>query len=1488
MLFNTGKKILGYCSWLFPKKVQLSALTMLLTFAVAHSAYAIPDQAPLFLANPVKPIMMLNMSNDHQLFFKVYDDYGDLTDPAGGEPDGIPDTTYVPKYDYYGYFDSAKCYTYSTSNGRFEPKDAADTDHYCTPGDNEWSGNFLNWSTMTRVDAVRKILYGGLRQTDSSTVTVLERAFLPHDAHSFAKFYDGNDIHKLTPFSSSVAPQLQTTLVDGIAEPSKDSGITLCNTTPAPSTMLSQNVNTPPVIRVVKGNYSLWASNERYQCKWASEVSGGDGVNGNTSESKIYAYATSPVDGHKLTVSSLPVAGQYNLRVQVCVSGKLESNCQLYPSGINKPVGLLQEYGETDKIHFGLMTGSYGKNKSGGMLRKTVGNMLSEIKTTTTGEFNTVSGIITTLNKLRIYGYRYSDGLYTGGTGSDNCPFDKAGYVNGSCTNWGNPQSEIYLESLRYLVGDSVNSNFSSTTENSYISGLAPIDWGTDPVTSANYCAPLSVIQFNASSSSFDDDELSGSSSIGLADVSVWTDKIALDTHENFTGSFFVGLNGGTTSAETDEVCTAKPLLGLSKVKGTCPDAPRLKGSYGIAGLAYYARQNDIMSLTGTQTVRTYGVALAPAVPSVTIPVPNSDKKVTLLPSCKNINTSTAIAGLIGTQPVQREGNCALVDFKIVSLSVGAGNTNTASLYVNWEAAESGGDYDQDMWGVINISVEEDSDVIVETDVIQQSSGRRLAFGYVISGTNRDGFHAHSGINGFNQDGCAAVTGGCVTAAAATDEDYKAGTSLESLLPTPLALAAKWGGYSDAFVKATKKQAQSEGATYSDDYLASKIKDRDTSDTYYYATDPRTLETSLAKAFSNVAASVGSAASVATNSTRFSEGSFVYQAQFNSEDWTGALYAYEFDSNGNIDEEPSHCTKSIIGDGGVVECSGVMQTSDSGRNIYTYNGSNRVNFSWANLTDPQKIALRLSPETTDDNAIKRVDWLLGNATHEGTGGMRERGTGSDRNILGDIVNSSPAYVGVSDFRYHKLPGAAGAEYREFVEDKKDRTPRIFVGANDGMVHAFNAETLVEEFAYIPGIAFPKLANLTDPDYGTSANPHQYIVDGPLAVGDVFINNEWRTIVVGTLGAGGKGIYALDVTDDTPKVLFELNETHYPQMGYVMGRPSIVAMKNGRWAAIFGNGDSSGYSSRLFIIDIESPTSSTYSKVLDTGAGTGLSAPALLPNAKGQIERAYVGDINGNLWRFDLSGDSAGDWEMEYKVFTAKDDDGNPQPITAAPTLGINSSKGEGTVMAYFGTGKYYDTGDNAASTIPQHSFYAVADIGSVVARNTLLEKTMATTYGTDPERIVNEANPDWESQNGWYLNFDDSGAIGERVTTKALLLQDYLVFVTLIPSDHACENGGNSWLMQLRAVGNKNVNGQPPLGPDGEGNVLNDFLVLGNPSFGELIPDPNSTGGGGPKDCPEGSRPGSVLVSGTDGSTKSTKVCLQSEPTGRQSWRQIR
>ena len=314
----------------------------------------------------ITPLVMLSMSRDHQYFFKAYNDFSDV------DSDGVTETTYDDTFEYYGYFHSRLCYEYNDTNKRFQPTgatDNSDNKHYCLGAQaDKFSGNFLNWATMTRMDIVRKLLYGGLRSTDDST-TVLERAHLPTDAHSFTKYYNLPDLKKLTPFESRKTDTTDGGNSNGYDD--ADEGITICNTSYDGSIAVSQASTALPTMRIVFGNRQLWAANERRQCTWESEH--GDNLNANNPvQSGLDSVSSDPPDSLRLLTPGN--SAERIVRVVACdptyfnATQNLE-NCQLYPSGNRKPSGLLQRYGESGLIKFGLVTGSWNKNISGGALR---------------------------------------------------------------------------------------------------------------------------------------------------------------------------------------------------------------------------------------------------------------------------------------------------------------------------------------------------------------------------------------------------------------------------------------------------------------------------------------------------------------------------------------------------------------------------------------------------------------------------------------------------------------------------------------------------------------------------------------------------------------------------------------------------------------------------------------------------------------------------------------------------------------------------------------------------------------------------------------------------------------------------------------------------------------------------------------------------------------------------------------------------------------
>lgn len=484
--------------------------------------------------------------------------------------------------------------------------------------------------------------------------------------------------------------------------------------------------------------------------------------------------------------------------------------------------------------------------------------------------------------------------------------------------------------------------------------------------------------------------------------------------------------------------------------------------------------------------------------------------------------------------------------------------------------------------------------------------------------------------------------------------------------------------------------------------------------------------------------------------------------------------------------------------------------------------------------------LTRNPETglVDNLAASRVDYLRGNRTGEGTTFRRRSG------LLGDFYSSSPAVV--SGARYleqfsNRLEG--NTAYTTFKTTIANRTPRIYVGGNAGMLHGFNALTGVEEFAFIPSAVFSKLHKLTGANYS-----HEFYVDGSPVVGDVYdsATRQWRTILVGTLKAGGKSIFALDVTTPgSEKLLWQFDENsiataNAAKMGYSYSQPTIARLHNGKWAVVFGNGyESAGNTNgkaALFILDAMQGTLLRSLEVQGTaGVANGLSTPKLADyNADGVADYAYAGDLQGNMWRFDLlrsgrsnanpftaadDGDSA---VSEFKVgfggsplFRATADNAGTQrqAITSAPSL-VAHPTGTG-YLVLFGTGRFFDSDDKDGDKSMPQSVYGIWDkqtLGEVASnpsinRSSLQQQTVTdsvtATAGdgtTRQARVISNNTVRWQAttgssaqpaQNGWYLNL--SQIDGEMVVENMSQLGRTILFQSLTPNSDPCGDGASSW-----------------------------------------------------------------------------------------------
>jgi len=581
----------------------------------------------------------------------------------------------------------------------------------------------------------------------------------------------------------------------------------------------------------------------------------------------------------------------------------------------------------------------------------------------------------------------------------------------------------------------------------------------------------------------------------------------------------------------------------------------------------------------------------------------------------------------------------------------------------------------------------------------------------------------------------------------------------------------------------------------------------------FAAERPADMSIALNTALNRILERESAAAALATNSTRLTTDTLLFQARFNSGDWTGRLTAYRINVDGTLGSPVWEAT-----DAGKIPPHGA-------RKIYTWSGAAGINFAQTDLV----LAGLWSPLAP----LGLFDYLRGDDSGEqkNGGGFRNRSV-----RLGDIVNSDPVFVGAENFGYAGLPeglSTGPTPYRNFLDAKKLRRKMLYVGANDGMLHAFDALSGEERFAYVPRAVIPNLPQLADPAYA-----HRYFVDGSPAAWDAFIGGAWKTILVGTTGAGAKSIFALDVTDpdafDGGRVLWEIDQStptrtgdaappdYANDLGYTMGQGVLVKLNNGEWAVVFGNGYRSG--NDRAVLYIVRAADGTLIRKIDTGVGNssepnGLGTPTLYDaNGDSVYDYAYAADMRGNVWKFDLSGANPSAWGIAFAaasgypngrpLFVARNASNQVQPIQAKvelarPPLGVPG------VIVVFGTGRFFTTADNTDNTA--QSFYGILDNGTPVTttdRSQLVQQTISLVSVnfrgvTTNLRDVSSNTINWSTKRGWYIDlpepFSPPTAAKERVIGPAVVRAGRVIFTTLIPSDDPCNFGGSGWLMEVDA-----------------------------------------------------------------------------------------
>ncbi|MFA5371487.1 MAG: PilC/PilY family type IV pilus protein [Sideroxydans sp.] len=664
---------------------------------------------------------------------------------------------------------------------------------------------------------------------------------------------------------------------------------------------------------------------------------------------------------------------------------------------------------------------------------------------------------------------------------------------------------------------------------------------------------------------------------------------------------------------------------------------------------------------------------------------------------------------------------------------------------------------------------------------------------------------------------------------------------------------------------------------------------------YFSASDPDSLSSGLSNALAGINARRGAAAAAATSTLNPVAGNnYAFVASYTTVAWKGNLEARGINTEtGAVSENASWCLEnvvagncpspgsvvpedagdtttyycvtpnSVICNDGILDgtdckvpvatsCTGTMSNKvgdvNDTRTIKTANSSGTalIDFTYANLTASQQAyfaaanidtlnqwSTLTATQQTAAEGTNLVNYLRGQHGYENrsANAVDNRLYRYREAVLGDALESEPAFMGPPVFNY-PYPG-----YTSFKSAQSARDGVVYMGSNDGMMHAFYAQDSAgagtpcvigaiagehcggeEAWAYVPSMVIENMWKLADINYSTL---HTNYVNGSPITSDVCTANcsdaataVWKTILVAGLSGGGRGYFALDITDPAaPSLLWEITTSagigsvQDDDMGYSFGHPIITRKQDGTWVVLVTSGynNISPGTGKGFLYVLNASTGAIISKI-GTGIGS-TTTPSGFSHIVGwndepagnQAGYVYGGDLQGNLWRFDINSTVVGSVAAgeigngDVMLFaTLKDPSGVVQPITTTPVLGkINEKR-----VVFVGTGKYLETSD--LTTTQVQSIYAIKDDNAtstlVNARNSLIHQTLANNIDGSASRTSGNVNVDFYTDRGWYIDLPDAG---ERVNIDSTLVQGTLIVPTIVPSNTVCSPGGYGWLNYL-------------------------------------------------------------------------------------------
>ncbi|GAA0705506.1 pilus assembly protein [Dokdonella soli] len=1271
---------------------QLVSSSLVLLFGLANPGAALHAQTtlsnvPVFSAFSVPANLMLALSVEF---------------PTGTVAAYTGATGFSSANTYLGYFDPAKCYTYQSDtatpanplNNYFVPIGPIGTG--CV--DPQWSGNLLNWASMTALDEFRQVLSGGYRVVDTASLTVLQRS------------------RQTAQGSASNFPTKSITSPAGLV--------------PAPFSLA------PTVyIRSHNGGTELTSGTDRGVFIEVADNSG---------------FVNDPVNGFNDTL--------YYARVQVCVAGLLESNCNSahastdYPNAgkYNKPEGLIQEHANQIRVGATGYLYALGLGHPNGVLRA---QLRDNGPTAYVG------------NGPRIPN---TNAEWDGGTGvftqnPDPAAASASGVPNSGAINYLN---QFGLVEPGYETYDTIAELYWATL--SYYKNL-PLDASySAPVNSGN---SIQLDGFPAISSANATDPIQyscqGNAIVTIGDSHTWCDAAVPGSKlsnggrcTNQTALTALAANGTDPGLDTGAYLKALGALPLIEKIGATPASNSMIGyaavadlsttyefnapdgaTYNMAGMAYYAHTQDIRGDN----------------PSYVNPV----SKVNSTTGKQTVDTYTVDV----MEPGSYDGSSGRETYDPANVRSNRG----PNMY--WLAAKYGG---------------------FDVDDTQCSAASPPT-------------------------PCVTVNGNKV--------------------PTP-----------ESFL---------DWHTNTTTVAAKNLRP----DNYFPGNRPDLIHSGLATIFNRVASKkVLSAVGPGTTSTRSlgpadatiykipspATGFVAYTTKYTPGDWTGdvlgAVSTIAADGTVNpatigtpavLVQWSAKANLKLLAE--LPDASAKPTGWDTTRRIITMGSAGGIPFRWSNLTSAEQTAL--SGDTGTAHPL--LDFLRGDRSNEGTK-FRTR-----RSVLGDIVDSEAVLVqGALALNYND---ANNPGYSAFTTARASRAPVVYVGSNDGMLHAFSADfsgitspasapALTdggnELFAYVPSFLFngpnstpgidglAALGNLAG--VTTNAYAHHFYVDQTPQIADADFDRtgltptgsgapDWHTVLVGAVGKGGKGIYALDVTtvpaalsagtsttQETAiaqKVLWEFAPA---DMGYLYGKPNIAKTRKYGWVVLVTTGynNASGIGS-LFVLNAKTGAlletlSTTVGSPTDP-SGLGRMAAYTQDFTDNTIEQVYAGDLKGNVWRFDLSGTGPGAYPAPALLATLTASDGTAQPITTAPRVEVDlNSTGLSTRRWVFvGTGRFLDVGD--LTTTQTQTMYALRDGTGVAPRTTGLPLSRSAA-GVSAITSILTGLTIADSAGGWYFDLlgSPTGSAAERVIVDpdSQAGVPIIAWATLVPGADPCSYQG--------------------------------------------------------------------------------------------------